>query len=264
MQPRVDELVGPCLHADRLVTAQQPHHDVEVGVEQLPRVGGVQAEHPPPPARVAVLQLTAMRLVLASASPARLAVLRAAGVDPLVRVSQVDEDAVIAEHPGAPPVELVTTLAEAKARAVLAGVAAELADPVVVGCDSMLHVDGELVGKPGTAQAAAARWRRLAGNSGELLTGHAVLRVDGRVARGAQATRVRFGCPSQAELDAYLASGEPLQVAGGFTLDGLGGWFVDGVDGDPSSVIGISLPLTRRLLREVGVTVTDLWTGRER
>ncbi len=198
--------------------------------------------------------------MLASASPARLAVLRAAGVDPLVRVSWLDEDAVMAAHPEAPPAELVSTLAEAKARAVLAGVATEFADAVVVGCDSMLHVDGELVGKPGTAQAAAARWRRLAGNAGDLLTGHAVLRVDGRIARGTQATRVRFGCPSQAEVDAYVASGEPLQVAGGFTLDGLGGWFVDGVDGDPSSVIGISLPLTRMLLHEVGVNVTDLWT----
>lgn len=208
-----------------------------------------------------------MRLVLASASPARFAVLRAAGVDPVVRVSQVDEDAVMAAHPDAPPDELLTTLAEAKARAVLDGVTRELDDAVVVGCDSMLHVGGELVGKPGTAQAAAARWRQVAGNTGELLTGHAVLRVDGaepvRVARGTQRTQVRFGCPSQAELDAYVASGEPLQVAGGFTLDGLGGWFVEGIDGDPSSVIGISLPLTRMLLHEVGVDVVSLWTGRE-
>ncbi len=204
-----------------------------------------------------------MRLVLASASPGRLAVLRAAGVDPVVRVSHVDEDAIIAARPDASPVEVVTTLAEAKARAVVGGVATEFGDAVVVGCDSMLHADGELIGKPGTADAATARWRQLAGGTGELLTGHAVLRLDSgepqRVATGTRTTRIRFGSPSSAELDAYVASGEPLRVAGGFTLDGLGGWFIEGVDGDPSSVIGISLPLTRRLLAEVGVSVTALW-----
>lgn len=209
-----------------------------------------------------------MRLVLASASPARLGVLRAAGVEPVVRVSHVDEDAIVAAHAGASPTDVVALLAEAKARAVLDGVGRELHDAVVIGCDSMLHVGGELVGKPGTAEAAAARWQQLAGGAGELLTGHAVLRLaggtPGRVASGTQTTRIRFGSPPRAELDAYIASGEPLQVAGGFTLDGLGGWFVEGVDGDPSSVIGISLPLTRALLREVGVSVVDLWTGRER
>ncbi|MPZ66682.1 MAG: septum formation inhibitor Maf [Pseudonocardiaceae bacterium] len=204
-----------------------------------------------------------MRLVLASASPGRLGVLRAAGVDPVVRVSDVDEAAIMAAHPDASPAELVTTLAEAKARAVLGGVATEFGDAVVVGCDSMLHAGGELIGKPGTAEAATARWRQLAGGTGELLTGHAVLRLDGgepqRVATGTQRTRIRFGSPSPAELDAYIASGEPLRVAGGFTLLGLGGWFVEGVDGDPSSVIGISLPLTRQLLAEVGASVTVLW-----
>lgn len=208
-----------------------------------------------------------MRLVLASASPARLGVLRAAGVDPVVRVSHVDEDAIVAAHPDASPTDVVALLAEAKARAVLDGVARELGDAVVIGCDSMLHAGGELVGKPGTAEAAAARWQQLAGGTGELLTGHAVLRLGGgaldRATQGTQTTRIRFGSPSRAELDAYIGSGEPLQVAGGFTLDGLGGWFVDGVDGDPSSVIGISLPLTRTLLHEVGVSVVDLWTGRE-
>lgn len=205
--------------------------------------------------------------MLASASPARLGVLRAAGVDPVVRASNVDEDAILAAHPDAPPAELVTTLAEAKARAVLDWVAGEFGDAVVIGCDSMLHIGGELVGKPGTVEAATARWQQLAGSTGELLTGHAVLRLDGggpgRVASGTRCTQIRFGSPSQAELDAYVASGEPLAVAGGFTLDGLGGWFVEGVDGDPSSVVGISLPLTRTLLREVGVDVVSLWTTRE-
>jgi septum formation protein len=135
---------------------------------------------------------------------------------------------------------------------------------VVVGCDSMLHVDGELVGKPRDAVTARARWTALAGGTGELVTGHTVLRLAGgeidRVAEGHAVTTVRFGRPDPAELEAYVATGEPLAVAGAFTLDGLGGWFVDGIDGDPSNVIGISLPLTRRLLAGVGVRVTDLWT----
>ena len=202
-----------------------------------------------------------LTLVLASASPARLSVLRAAGVDPVVRVSGVDEDALTGELRGVGPTELVTALARAKAEAVAA--TAEFPDAVVVGCDSMLHLDGELVGKPGSAHTAAQRWHRMAGSTGELLTGHAVIRlVSGTVAaaaEGAERTLIRFGSPSAAEIDAYVATGEPLQVAGGFTLDGLGGWFVDGVDGNPSSVIGISLPLTRRLLADVGVSMATLW-----
>jgi septum formation protein len=172
-------------------------------------------------------------------------------------VSGVDEEAVAAAHPGAGPEELVTALAEAKARAVLPGT-----EPgtVIVGCDSMLLYDGELVGKPGTVEAARKRWASIAGGTGVLLTGHAVVHVDtGAAATGTERTTVQFGQPSDQELAAYLASGEPLEVAGGFTIDGLGGWFVEGVAGVPSSVIGISLPLTRRLLAEIGVTVTDLW-----
>jgi septum formation protein len=200
-----------------------------------------------------------VRLVLASASPARLNVLRAAGIEPLVRVSGVDEDAVAAALPDPTPDELVAALASAKAHAVLPQIAAELPDAVIVGCDSMLLFDGEVVGKPGTMERAAKRWAAMAGGTGVLLTGHAVLRVNGLSANGTRRTTVHFGQPSEAELAAYLASGEPLAVAGGFTIDGLGGWFVEGLDGDPSSVIGISLPLTRKLLAEVGVTVTDLW-----
>lgn len=204
-----------------------------------------------------------MRFVLASASPARLSVLRAAGIEPLVRVSGVDEHAITEALNDPTPVELVTALAEAKAEAVTSAVSTELPDCVIVGCDSMLSINGEVVGKPGTAEAAAKRWRGMAGGSGELLTGHAVLRLrDGEISartRAHLATTVRFGDPSGPELDAYLATGEPLQVAGGFTLDGFGGWFIEGIDGDPSSVIGISLPLTRRLLAEVGVGVTTLW-----
>lgn len=207
-----------------------------------------------------------MHFVLASQSPARLAVLRAAGIDPSVVVSGVDEDAVAAALTDPSREELVTALALAKAEAVLPTVARTHADAVVVGCDSMLSFNDEMLAKPGDAETARKRWAQMAGGTGDLLTGHAVLLVEGgekvSQAVGTQTTRVRFASPTQAEIDAYVATGEPLQVAGAFTLDGLGGWFVEGVDGDPSSVIGISLPLTRRLLAEVGVGVTDLWTSR--
>ncbi|MFJ8818384.1 Maf family protein [Amycolatopsis thermoflava] len=205
-----------------------------------------------------------MHFVLASQSPARLAVLRAAGIEPSVVVSGVDEDAVAAALTDPSREELVTALALAKAEAVLAEVARTHADAVVVGCDSMLSFNGEMLGKPGDAETARKRWAQMAGGTGDLLTGHAVLLVKGgekvEQAVGIQTTRVRFASPSEAEIDAYVDTGEPLRVAGAFTLDGLGGWFVEGIDGDPSSVIGISLPLTRRLLAEVGVSVTDLWS----
>ena len=204
-----------------------------------------------------------MRLVLASASPARLGVLRAAGLDPLVEVADVDEPALLATTPDRRPGAKVTALAGAKATTVARRIADAHPDAVIVGCDSMLLLDGELQGKPGDLDAARHRWRAMAGRTGELITGHTVLRTaDGaidRVAEGHAVTTVRFARPTDAELEAYLASGEPLSVAGAFTLDGLGGWFVDGIDGDPSNVIGISLPLLRRLLEAVGVTVTDLW-----
>ncbi|MFZ2526621.1 MAG: nucleoside triphosphate pyrophosphatase [Rhodococcus sp. (in: high G+C Gram-positive bacteria)] len=207
------------------------------------------------------------RLVLASASPARLSVLRAAGVEPLVRVSGVDEDAIVAAlGPDAAPEFVVTELARAKAADVLPQLRDDgVFDAVVVGCDSMLHIDGRLQGKPGTVDVARARWRSMAGRSADLLTGHSLLRIRGgdiiAHADAHSGTTVHFGTPTDAELDAYLASGEPLQVAGAFTLDSLGGWFVDRLEGDPSSVIGIGLPLVRRLLGEVGVSVADLWTA---
>jgi len=205
-------------------------------------------------------------VVLASASPARLGVLRAAGIDPVVEVADLDEDALLAGMPGAGPAEKVTALAAAKAAAVTERVAARHPHAVVIGCDSMLMLDGRLVGKPRTAEVARERWAAMAGRTGELFTGHAVLRlIDGAVAcraDGHAVTEVRFAEPTPAELDAYLASGEPLAVAGAFTIDGLGGWFVEGLDGDPSNVVGLSLPLTRKLLARVGVTVTDLWAAR--
>ncbi|MCV7037246.1 septum formation inhibitor Maf [Mycolicibacterium moriokaense] len=207
------------------------------------------------------------RFVLASASPGRRKVLRQAGIDPLVIVSGVDEDAVMATlDPSATPTEVTTALALAKAEAVVSLLdAAVAADCVVIGCDSMLYRDGQLRGKPATADDARLAWQEMAGTSGELYTGHSVIRLqDNDItwrAADATVTTVTFGHPSSADLDAYVRSGEPMAVAGGFTLDGLGGWFVDAVDGDPSSVIGIGLPLIRRLLDAKGMSVADLWSA---
>ena len=209
--------------------------------------------------------------VLGSASPARLRVLRDAGLDPSVLVSDVDEEAIIAELGDAAPETVVTTLAQAKAEAVVAAIvgssdptfASAAVDGVVLTCDSMLLLDGELSGKPHSPDIAAAQWRRMRGNVGHLMTGHCVTRLrDGAVdavVADHQSTTVRFSDISDELIERYVATGEPLKVAGAFTLDGLGGWLLDGIDGDPSSVIGISLPLTRRLLTRVGVNVADLW-----
>ena len=201
-----------------------------------------------------------MRLVLASASPARLRTLRSAGVEPEVRVSGVDEESFTGRTPAA----LVLALARAKAAA---AVRPDDADLLVLGCDSLLDLDGVAYGKPATAAEATARWDLMAGRFGVLRTGHALLTVRAGEVVGQAAevasTGIRFGRPTPAELTAYVASGEPMQVAGGFTVDGLGGWFVDSLDGDPGTVIGLSLPMMRILMRRLGVTVTDLWeTGR--
>ena len=211
-------------------------------------------------------------ILLASKSPGRLATLRAAGVEPLVRVSDVDEPAVLralaAGSRTAPtPAQQVQALARAKAEDVAGAVtrAEREADPdlVVVGCDSMLEIDGRVVGKPGTPEAARERWRSMRGRTGLLHSGHTLVRVrDGARSHGVSSTVVRFGSPTDAEIDAYAATGEPLGCAGAFTIDGLGGPFIDGVDGDPHGVVGISLPLLRRLLAELGIRWTDLWAGR--
>ncbi len=191
-------------------------------------------------------------IILASASPARLAVLRSAGLEPKVLVSGVDESALSAGTPA----ELAALLAQAKAAAVAGG----LAGGLVIGCDSLLDLDGRALGKPATAAEAADRWREMSGRTGTLVTGHCVINAaPGRQAAAVAATRVRFGSPSEQEIAAYVASGEPLAVAGAFTLDGRGGWFVEGIDGDHGNVLGISLPLLRRLLADLGFSVTDLW-----
>jgi nucleoside triphosphate pyrophosphatase len=207
------------------------------------------------------------RIVLASASPGRLKVLRQAGIDPMVVVSGVDEDAVIAGlRPDAAPGDVVCAVARAKADQVEASLDARVAaDCVVIGCDSMLYIDGQLVGKPRAADAARRQWRSMGGQSGQLYTGHCLLRrLEGEASQHASqsaTTTVHFAVPTVADLEAYLANGEPLAVAGGFTLNGRGGWFVDGIEGDPSNVIGLSLPLTRRLLEHVGLSIAALWAA---
>ncbi|MFD6045019.1 Maf family protein [Streptomyces koyangensis] len=194
------------------------------------------------------------RVVLASASPARLGLLRQAGLAPEVIVSGVDEDALTADSPGA----LALVLAEAKAAAV--AVRPEAAGSVLIGCDSVLDLDGVALGKPADAEDATARWKAMRGRDGVLRTGHCVIdTASGRRASATASTTVRFGEPSDEEIAAYVASGEPLHVAGAFTLDGRSAPFIDGIDGDPGNVIGLSLPLLRRLLAELDLSITDFW-----
>ena len=216
------------------------------------------------------LGAAAVSLVLASASPARRKVLQGAGLRPVVRVSHVDEDALLAtlRSRAAGPTEQVLALAQAKARAVAGDLETSLslgADTLVVGCDSMLEFHGEVLGKPHNPEIALARVRALAGDCGVLHTGHWVMRLRNDAAEPVaqvgrtESTVVHFADFSEAEARAYVASGEPLEVAGSFTIDGLGGAFISGIEGDPHNVIGISLPLLRKLAGELGIFWPSLW-----
>jgi nucleoside triphosphate pyrophosphatase len=198
-------------------------------------------------------------LVLASASPARRALLGSAGLDPVVRVSAVDEDAELARHAITDPDDVALHLARAKARDVAAG--PDLPPgALVLGCDSVLDVDGVAYGKPYTAQEATRRWRQIRGRAAVLRTGHWLVRAGGADGTGAvAATTVHFADVSDAEIAAYVATGEPLAVAGAFTIDGLGGAFVERIEGDHHNVVGVSLPLLRLLVGRLGVAWTDLW-----
>ena len=208
------------------------------------------------------------RVILGSASSGRLRVLRQAGIEPLVFVSEVDEHALMASlDPEMPPEAVVLKLANAKALSVAAQLPTDVAaDCVVIGCDSMLFLNGSLRGKPGSVDAARDQWSEMAGSVGHLLTGHTLLRLSEGVITHTQgetgSTAVHFGKPAPTALAAYFATGEPVHVAGAFTLDGFGGWFIDRIEGDPSNVIGISLPLVRRLIDAIGLAIDDLWHRR--
>jgi septum formation protein len=195
-------------------------------------------------------------LVLASASPARLGLLQAAGIEPLVVVSGVDESAVSAPTVAATVAELARRKTSAVARR------GDLpAASLVIGCDSLLEFDGEALGKPASPDDARQRWERMRGRSGVLHTGHHLVEVEtGRTAAETTRTVVHFGRPTDAEIAAYVDSGEPLAVAGAFTLDGRGSPWVERIEGDPSTVIGLSLPALRRLLGHLDRSIVELWT----
>jgi septum formation protein len=183
----------------------------------------------------------------------------AAGIAHRVIPSAVDEDEVVARYAVRDPLDVALLLARVKAE----DVAARAGDALVLGCDSVLELDGEVHGKPADPADARQRWRRMRGRSGVLHTGHWL--IDGRDcgthgSTGAVAsTTVRFARLTDAEIDAYVTTGEPLAVAGAFTIDGLGGVFVTGVDGDPGTVVGLSLPLMRDLVATFGIAWPDLW-----
>ena len=250
----------------------------------------------------------ALQVVLASTSPSRLSILRSAGVEPLVIASGVDEDAVVANlqpAEGKPaPKHVVAALAEAKARAViddLEGASAgagnvlgtadsqeKTAPAILIGGDSMLLIDGELQGKPHTAEETVRRWHNQRGKTAVLLTGHAVFHRPSSAVRDAEGaenrilhkngatpqhhnrwcpdpyvevstTRLHFAEATDADIEAYAATGEPFGCAGAFTLEALGGWFIDRIEGDPSSVIGLSLPVVRRAIAHFGYPASTTW-----
>jgi len=197
-----------------------------------------------------------MRLILASASPARLQTLRSAGLTPEVVVSDVDESVFTAPTPA----DLASILSQAKAEAVFSGLGCP-DETIVIGCDSILDFEGRAIGKPGSPEAAAQLLRRTRGRSGVLVTGHHVIasRVDVQRVNRVGSTIVHVADLTDVEIDAYVATGEPEHVAGGFTIDGLGGAFITGIEGDPHNVVGLSLPLVRMMLADCGIEWTSLW-----
>ncbi|MEZ2121531.1 nucleoside triphosphate pyrophosphatase [Corynebacterium sp. CCM 9203] len=199
-----------------------------------------------------------MNIVLASASPSRRSILNSAGVEPVIHPADIDEDALITGMPRSTPDEVVSALAEAKARKV----APDHPSDIVIGCDSMLLLDGELQGKPRTAAATVERWREQRGKTAELITGHCIIGPGGRGTSTVSRTSVTFADASDTDIEAYAATGEPWQCAGAFTLEALGGWFIDRIEGDPSNVIGLSLPVVRRAIYELGHDVSELWNLR--
>ncbi|MHA2788191.1 Maf family protein [Corynebacterium sp. S7] len=196
-----------------------------------------------------------MQLVLASQSPSRRMILESGGVSPLLRPAHIDEDALLASLHDEAPASRVAALAKAKAETV----APDYPQDVVIGCDSMLLLNGQLQGKPLTVENTIARWKAQRGQTAHLLTGHAVT-YQGQWVTETVSTAISFGDVSDADIEAYARSGEPLECAGAFTLEALGGWFIDSIDGDPSSVIGLSLPLLRRCLYSFGLNASDFWT----
>ncbi|WP_049359572.1 Maf family protein [Corynebacterium aurimucosum] len=195
-----------------------------------------------------------MRLILASQSPSRASILRGAGVEPVLEPADIDERSLEASLEGHPPADIVAALATAKAEKV----AARYPTEPVIGGDSMLLLDGELQGKPHTVEATIERWHQQAGRTAELLTGHCLIFGDKRHVE-TSTTTVHFAPASDTDIAAYARSGEPLQCAGAFTLEAMGGWFIDRIEGDPSSVIGLSLPVVRRALYSFDLNVSDFW-----
>lgn len=208
-----------------------------------------------------------MRVILGSSSPARLATLRNAGIAAQVVIPEVDES-VVTGRSGA---DVTARLAALKGQTVLLKLRAdgELAeasvdDPIIVlACDTMLEIEGRVHGKPGTTAAVIERWRHQRGRQGQLFTGHYValisgsdeIRSDVRVAE----TVVTFADINDAEIAAYAASGEPQRVAGGFTIDAVGGAFITRIEGDPHNVVGISLPMIRQMIVDMGIAWPRLW-----
>jgi len=207
--------------------------------------------------------LASIRFILGSASPARLRTLLAAGVVPEVIVSRFDESSVEA----LPAAELVQVLANAKALTISNRLRGESraageelpGEALVLGCDSLLELDGEALGKPASHDDATLRWRRMRGRVGVLHTGHCLVDVAGeRLATATVSTTVHFGDVTDEEIEVYCSSGEPSTVAGAFTIDQLGGWFIDAIEGDHHNVVGLSLPALRKMLRELNFSLWDL------